>query len=38
MQNHLSAIQKRFEEVEEKEHWEKLQRLLFSEEKVLYKG
>ena len=33
MQNQLSAIQKRFDEAEEKEHWEKLKTLLFSEDK-----
>ena len=33
MQNHLSAIQKRFENETEKEHWERLKTLLFSEDK-----
>ena len=30
MQNQLSAIQKRFDNATEKEHWEKLKTLLFS--------
>ena len=33
MRSHLSAIQKRFENVTEKEHWERLKTLLFSEDK-----
>ena len=33
MQNQLSAIQKRFDEAEEKEHWERLKTLLLSEDK-----
>ena len=33
MNMNLEEIQKRFEEAEEKEHWEKLQTLLFSEDK-----
>tara|TARA_A100001015_G_C15043436_1_gene741564 strand:- start:3528 stop:3704 length:177 start_codon:yes stop_codon:yes gene_type:complete len=33
MNMNLEEIQKRFEESEEKEHWEKLRTLLFSEDK-----
>ena len=33
MKMKLADIQKRFEDVTEKEHWEKLQTLLFSEDK-----